>query len=50
MQLGVTDHIWTIGELVEAALSGDITEPEGRRVGPFRVIDGGGRAGRPYLL
>ncbi|HEX03673.1 MAG TPA: IS1 family transposase [Bacteroidetes bacterium] len=41
MQLGVADHIWTIGELVEAALHGSINEPEGKRVGPFRVIDGG---------
>ena len=30
-----------IGELVEAALHGSINEPEGKRVGPFRVIDGG---------
>jgi hypothetical protein len=22
MQLGVTDHVWTIGELVDAALEG----------------------------
>jgi len=42
MQLGVTDHIWTIGELVDAATDGVIeTKPEGRKVGPFRVIDGG---------
>jgi len=41
MALGVTDHIWTIGELVEAALTGDTPEPEGRRVGRFRVIEGG---------
>ncbi len=39
MQLGVTDHIWDIGELIEAATSDH--EPEGRRVGAFRVIDGG---------
>ncbi len=38
MALGVTDHIWTIGELIEAATG---PEPEGRPVGPFRVIDGG---------
>jgi hypothetical protein len=24
MQLGVTDHVWTIGELVDAALNGVI--------------------------
>ena len=41
MQLGVTDHIWTIGELVEAALHGDLGEPQGKRVGRFTVIDGG---------
>ncbi len=38
MALGVADHIWTIGELVEAA-----TNPEGvpLRNAPFTVIDGG---------
>ena len=41
MALGVTDHIWTIGELVEAAMLGDAPEPEGRPVRGFRVIDGG---------
>lgn len=41
MQLGVTDHIWEIGELVEAALEGILPEPPGRRVGRFTVIDGG---------
>ena len=41
MSLGVTDHIWTIGELIEAATTGEAPEPEGKRVGAFRVIDGG---------
>jgi IS1 family transposase len=41
MALGVTDHIWSIGELIEAATIGNAPEPEGRPVGPFRVIDGG---------
>jgi hypothetical protein len=42
MHLRVTDHIWTISELVEAALSGVVTdEPKGRKVGRFTVIDGG---------
>jgi IS1 family transposase len=41
MQLGVTDHIWSIGELVEAALTGVTPEPQGRKVGRFTVIDGG---------
>ena len=38
MALGVADHIWTIGELIEAATG---TQPEGRRVGRFTVIKGG---------
>ena len=41
MALGVTDHIWTIGELIEAATMETAPEPEGRRAGPFRVIEGG---------
>jgi len=42
MQLGVTDHVWTISELVEKALTGVVTEKsQGRKVGAFRVIDGG---------
>ena len=41
MMLGVTDHIWTIAELIEAAYSKDAPEIEGRRVGRLRVIDGG---------
>lgn len=40
MALGVADHIWTIGELVEAALSGEAL-PIGRRHGHVTVIDGG---------
>ena len=40
MALGVADHIWTIGELVEAALGG-YEPPPGRQHGRFRVIDGG---------
>ncbi len=42
MALNVADHIWTIGELVEAATGlVEIEPPPGRPVGPFRVIDGG---------
>src|SRR5207244_11005651 len=41
MQLGVTDHIWSIGELVDAALSNEAPKPEGRQIGPFRIIEGG---------
>lgn len=44
MQLGVTDRVWTISDLVEAALNGVVTgEPQGRKVGRFTVIDGGQR-------
>lgn len=41
MALGVANHIWSIGELIDAALAADSIVPEGRRIGPFRVIDGG---------
>lgn len=41
MMLGVADQIWTIAELIDAATSQDTPEPEGRRVGGLRVIDGG---------
>lgn len=41
MQVGVTDHIWTISELVTAVLDGVTPEPQGRKAGPFTVIDGG---------
>ena len=41
MQLGVTDHIWSIGELVDAALSNETPKPAGRKVGSFRIIEGG---------
>ena len=34
MQLGVTDHIWSIGELVDVALSNETPKPAGRKVGP----------------
>ena len=38
MALGVADHIWTIGELVEAAINPETVPP---RHAPFTVIDGG---------
>ncbi len=41
MQLCVADHIWEIGELVEAATEGVLPAPPGERYGRFRVIDGG---------
>jgi IS1 family transposase len=43
MQLGVADHIWNIGELVDTALSNEAPKFGGRQVGPFRIIDGGRR-------
>jgi len=43
MQLGITDHIWTISELVEKALTDAIEQPVGRKVGRFTVIDGGSK-------
>ena len=41
MQLGVTDHVWSVGELIETATTGALTKMTARRVGGFRVIDGG---------
>ncbi|MEQ9191202.1 MAG: transposase [Alphaproteobacteria bacterium] len=41
MALGVADHIWEIGELVEAATSGEVPTPPGRAVRGLRVIEGG---------
>ncbi len=41
MMLGVTDHIWSIAELIDAATCREAPEPAGRRVGRLRVIDGG---------
>jgi len=41
MALGVTDHIWTVGELVASALGEKEPYSPYRRGGPFRVIDGG---------
>jgi hypothetical protein len=43
MQLGVTDHIWSIGELIDAALDGVLPPSPFRRYGRFTVIDGGRR-------
>lgn len=41
LALGVADHVWSIGELVEAATA-QMDRPEAvRRYGSFRVIDGG---------
>lgn len=42
MHIGVADHVWSIGELVSAALDGAIEQTPPRPHG-FRVIDGGRR-------
>jgi len=41
MQLGITDHVWTISELVHAALSDGAQMQVKRARGAFRVIEGG---------
>lgn len=41
MALGVADHIWTVGELVTAALGEKEPYSPYRKGGPFRVIEGG---------
>ena len=41
MQLGLTDHVWTISELVNAALNGEIQERVDQEKRGFRVIQGG---------
>jgi hypothetical protein len=41
MERGVTDHVWTIGKLVEAAMTGMTQERKGRKVGSFTVIEAG---------
>ncbi|HWD26747.1 MAG TPA: DDE-type integrase/transposase/recombinase [Rhizomicrobium sp.] len=41
MQLGITDHIWPVGELVGAALDGEIQARVERARSGFRVIQGG---------
>jgi hypothetical protein len=38
MAIGIADHIWTIGELIDATES---PEPPSPRFRPFTVIDGG---------
>ena len=42
LALGIADHIWTIGELIDAALA-VVGPSDGRRKGrpQLRVIDGG---------
>ena len=41
MALGIADHVWTIGELVQAALAQEDRPEVGARYGRFTVIDGG---------
>jgi IS1 family transposase len=41
MQVGVTDHVWSIGELIDAALTSAAPAPGERRYGRFTVIEGG---------
>lgn len=41
MALGITDHIWTIGELVDVATAEQERPEIGKRRGGFTVIDGG---------
>ena len=41
MELGITDHVWSIGELVHAAF-GDGVQMQGKRaLASFRTIEGG---------
>ena len=41
MALGVTDHVWSVAELIRAAATGEVDAPQGRQIGRLRVIDGG---------
>jgi len=41
MQLGVTDHVWTISELVTASMGGEVQERVQREKSRFQVIQGG---------
>jgi len=41
MQLGLTDHIWSISELVNAALNDEMQDRVNNELARFRVIQGG---------
>jgi hypothetical protein len=41
--LGITDHAWSIDELVNAATDGVVAPEPSRRYGRFTVIDGGAK-------
>lgn len=43
MQLGLTDHIWTIGEPVDAALDGVLAPEPPKSHRQFTVIEGGAK-------
>jgi hypothetical protein len=40
VQLGITDHFWTIGEPVHAALDLSLPDQPDRRIGWFTAVDG----------
>jgi hypothetical protein len=41
MQLGLTDHVWSIGELIDAALDGIIQDKIDRTLRSWQVVHGG---------
>jgi hypothetical protein len=41
MQLGLTDHVWSVTELVTAALTGEMQERVSLELNRFRIIQGG---------
>jgi IS1 family transposase len=41
MQLGLSDHVWSIGELVQFSLAGEIQDRVTSELSRFRVIQGG---------
>jgi IS1 family transposase len=43
MHLGIADHVWSVSEMVQAALSGEIQERVNTAINGFRVIQGGKR-------
>ena len=45
MELGITDHIWSVGELIEAAQASRAPDPAPESRPRLRLIQGGKRAG-----
>ena len=41
MQLGITDHVWSVSEMLAAALDGVIQDKVKTTLAGFRVIQGG---------